>query len=385
MHGPVVMSQADPDDRVTPLWRGSPGFPRIDESNADPDDDFDDGRSWAPSELQEIVAGLINGRIGRPEPTIGRRRDGAGLFYAGRVNSPISESGGAKTWVALEACRQEIHVGHQVVFVDFEDHAEGIVARLLDLGADPQAVVERFRYVCPQEPFSHPAEAHLTAVLAAVRPTLVVIDSVGESMALDGIRPNDDDQVARWYRRLPRHVAVTGPAVLGLDHVTKNSDGRGLFAIGSQRKRAAVSGASYMLETVVEFGKGRVGSARLVVAKDRHGTNARGQTVATFVLGPTPDTGGAGLLEAPESAAGGPESFRPTRLMERVSRYVEDHPGASGNDIDRARLGKADYVRKATGVLVTEGWLRVERVGPAMRHHSERPFSEDPLPADGNA
>ncbi len=383
----MVMPRMDPQDRVTPLRR-----PASPESQV-PDlleGDQPDGLTWAPADLQSVVASLLNGTVQRPEPTLGRRSDGAALLYAGRVNSLISESGGAKTWVALEACRQELQVGHHVVFVDFEDHAEGIVARLLDLGAAPDAVVERFRYVCPQEPFSIAAESRLAAVLVESRPTLVVIDSVGESMALDGIRPNDDDQVARWYRRLPRRVAAAGPAVLGLDHVTKSGEGRGLFAIGSQRKRAAVSGASYMLETVLDFGKGRTGSARLVVAKDRHGTYVQGQTAATFVLGPASQGDRDGLLEsrleAPSAASIAPASLRPTRLMERVSRYVEDHPGASGNDIDRARLGKADYVRKATGVLVTEGWLRVERVGPAMRHRSERPFREDPgacSPANG--
>lgn len=199
-------------------------------------------------------------------------------------------------------------------------------------------------------------------------------------MALDGVRPNDDDHVARWYRRLPRRLANLGPTVLCLDHLTKNGDGRGLYAIGSQRKRAAVSGAAYLFETIDEFGKGRVGVTRLVVAKDRHGTYVKGETAARFVLEPEPSGSAAYRLQArldtPAEVDAASVVFRPTRLMERVSRYVEDHPGASGNDLDKARLGKADYVRKATGLLASEGWLRAERVGPAIRHHPERPFRE---------
>ncbi len=362
--------QLDYSQGVTSLRRAEPA-----EEEADPC-----GASWVPIDLRATVNGLADGTIKPPAPSIGWRTDGAFLLYTGRVNSLISESGGAKTWAALEITRQQLELGRQVVFIDFEDHAQGICGRLLDLGARPDAVTEHFRYLSPDEPFSLAAEQRLAATLVAGRPSMVVIDSVGESMALDGVKPNDDDQVARWYRRLPRRLAGLGPAVLCLDHLTKSGDGRGLYATGSQRKRAAVSGAAYLLETIDEFGMGRVGITRLVVAKDRHGTYVKGETAARFVLEPAPtDSPGRRLrahLDVPEGPGNKPATFRPTHLMERVSRYLEDHPGASGNDLDKARLGKADYVRKATALLVSEGWLRAERVGPAIRHHVDRPFRE---------
>jgi hypothetical protein len=369
-HRGRVMSQLEVRQPVTLLRSPQPGDEEADAS----------GRSWEPVDVRSVVAGLVAGAIARPAPTVGRRTDGAFLLYAGRVNAVMAESGGAKTWVALEIARQELDLGHNVVYVDFEDHVEGVCGRLLDLGADPRAVNELFRYLSPEESFSLGAEQRLVALLEAVGPSLVVIDSVGESMALDGVRPNDDDQVARWYRRLPRLLANLGPVVLCLDHVTKNGDGRGLYAIGSQRKRAAVSGAAYLLETVNAFGQGRAGTARLVVAKDRHGAYAKGETAARFVLEPAPGDRPDRRLQACLDLPDGPDSAavvtRPTVLMERVSRYVEGHPGASGNDLDKARLGKAAYVRKATALLVSEDWLRVERVGPAVRHHVVRPFRQ---------
>jgi hypothetical protein len=298
------------------------------------------------------------------------------LLYPGRVNSLVAESGGAKTWAALVVAAQELGAGQRVVFVDFEDQPEGIVGRLLDLGVDPRVIIDRFRYVSPQEPFSADAQLRLLSLLTADQPSLVVLDSVGESMALDGVKPNDDDHVARWYRRLPRQMADTGPAVVVLDHVTKNSDGRGLYAIGSQRKRAAISGASYLLETVVEFGQGQLGKANLVVAKDRGGAYIRATTAAELTLDATAPTGIRARFDAPDGGETGRAEFRPTRLMEQVSRYVEAHPGASGSQIDKAKLGKADYVRKATAILVTDGWLSVEKSGTALRHTSLRSFRD---------
>ena len=76
------------------------------------------------------------------------------------------------------------------------------------------------------------------------------MDSIGESLAAEGFKPNDDDDVTRWFRLLPRRLARNGAAVMGVDHVTKSAEGRGLYAIGSQRKLAAIDGAAYLVDVV---------------------------------------------------------------------------------------------------------------------------------------
>jgi hypothetical protein len=56
-----------------------------------------------------------------------------------------------------------------------------------------------------------------------------------------------------------------------LDHVTKDAQGRGRYAIGAQHKLASIDGAAYSLEVVRPFGRGLTGVARIDVTKDRPG------------------------------------------------------------------------------------------------------------------
>lgn len=139
---------------------------------------------------------------------------------------------------------------------------------------------------------------------------------------MDGAKPDDDDDTARWFRRLPTAIAKLGPAVVVLDHVVKADDG-GLWPIGSQRKRAAISGAQYMQTVVRPFARDRAGAAKLVCAKDRHGNYRPGQKVAELTVTPT-GTGVYLALNAPaERDDAAPKALRPTTLMERASLVLE--------------------------------------------------------------
>ena len=199
------------------------------------------GDSYRPVDLGEVVAGVLSGAVTRPVPTVGVRDDGAGLFYPGRVNGLAGPSGSGKGWVALYACVQEIAAGRHVVYLDFEDDPAAIVARLLDAGADPAHVVARFHYVQPDEPAGVTARGHLAAAIAQYAPSLVVIDSTGESMALDGPNPTMTTTLPGGSAPCRRPSPTSAPAVVVIDHVVKSDEG-GLWPIGSQRKRAAISG-----------------------------------------------------------------------------------------------------------------------------------------------
>jgi hypothetical protein len=63
----------------------------------------------------------------------------------------------------------------------------------------------------------------------------------------------------------------TGAAVLTIDHVTKSRDARGRFAVSSQQKLNAVSGAAYTARVHVPFGRGQRGELVLRLTKDRPG------------------------------------------------------------------------------------------------------------------
>ena len=289
--------------------------------------------SWAEIDLTDVVGGLLDGSLRPPEPTICRRGDGACLFYAGRVNSVFGDSSAGKTWLALFASRQEIEAGRHVFFFDFEDNYILTVGRLLFIGADPQDVVERFHYISPDEPFGLFARERVEALLGRYQPSWSVIDSTGESMALDNIKTNLDEDVSRWNRNLPRWVAARGPGVGLLDHVPKDPANRA-GPSGSHRKKDMVTGSSFYMEAVKEFGIGQLGVARLTTAKDRCGFYVKGRPAGTFSLDARLESHATALeqpyassLEPPEprpnEASGGK---RPTWLMEAASKVIEASP-----------------------------------------------------------
>src|SRR5262249_49945565 len=77
-----------------------------------------------------------------------------------------------------------------------------------------------------------------------------------------------------------------------------------------------------------------------------------------------------------ESHAGGAAStsFRPTVLMEAVSKLLEGDPGLSKNGARNAVKGKNDYIDLALELLVSEQYVERRRVGQADRYYSQRAF-----------
>lgn len=227
---------------------------------------------WRWINLAEVMANGWN----PPVPEMLLRDDGRGLLYRGMVHSIAGEPGGGKTWVALAAIAERVRAGERCLMIDYEDTAEGFTARMVTLGLTAEQVGEYVDYIDPDGPVT---EADL-ARIDAHSYSLAVIDSVGESLAVEGESPNDDDAVARWFRTLPRRLARNGTTVLLVDHQAKNRDSRGLWAIGSQRKMAAINGAAYVLEVIKAPTKEEGGLVRIICAKDRHGSWRKTQEIA---------------------------------------------------------------------------------------------------------
>src|SRR5262249_38605705 len=120
--------------------------------------------------------------------------------------------------------------------------------------------------------------------------SLVVIDTIGEAFGLEGIDENADVEVGRWLRRVVRRLVDAGAGVLVIDHITKSGDNP-LHPSGSKRKRAAITGASYLVEAPVPLTRERGGRLRLICAKDRHGNFVRGEEVAVIDFTRYPDDG----------------------------------------------------------------------------------------------
>lgn len=334
----------------------------------------DEGTSWAPIPLEDVVRGLLDGTRHAPAPTIGTVHNGSALFYPGCVNGVAGDSGCGKTWTALTVCAEEITQGHHVAYFDLEDTPEGIIGRLLDMGTDPQAIIRGFHYARPHDHFDVFAREAVTSMIREHGITLVIIDSTGEALSLQGADPNADEQVAGWFRQMPTYIANQGPAVVLLDHVTK-SDPDGMWPIGSQRKRAAINGVQYMQRAVSPFARGKDGRAVLKVAKDRHGHYPPSAKAAELTVSTVGD-GVRVQLQAPEKATNDAGEFRPTTLMEKVSRALEAAGvPLTGRQI-RDEVSSSRYnVNGAVAALIREGNV-VTEPGPrkSIMHSLVRPF-----------
>jgi len=167
-------------------------------------------------------------------------------------------------------------------------------------------------------------------------------------------------------------ITEAGAAPVLLDHVVKNREGRGKYAIGSERKASgAIVHVGFKLHTPLS--RGGTGKARLVTHKDRPGFLPR-PNIGTLVL----DSDGEHItyrLEADHSHDG--DRFRPTGYMEKVSLRLEgEGEPVSQRWVLKNVTGKDDYVKDALGVLVDEGFVVKETSGSAHRFTSIRPYRE---------
>jgi hypothetical protein len=348
-----------------------PGWRRVENQ---PDAEIGGPTGWERVDLGPV----LSGQCVPITPTIWGRKDGAYLLYPGRCHSFASEPEGLKSWAAQTACRDELLAGRVVQYLDFEDTAEGLVDRLKALGVPAEVIAASFWYHRVDQPLGYDAADVLDAALASAGASLIVVDGVTEAMTLLGLNPYDNADVAKFWRVLPRRLSATGAAVILIDHVTKDREQRGRWAIGAQHKLAAIDGAAFVFEVLKPFGRGEQhGIARISLAKDRPGhlrQHAFGGVIAELHLQSWPDGGVDADILRPGVTDG---NFRPTVLMERVSRYIEEHPGISKNGVATAVRGDDKAKRLAVELLGAEGFVTIGKSGASHILTSVRPFRND--------
>ena len=304
--------------------------------------------SWWPKPLD------LDGAQEEPPPAFLARNDGHRLFYAGKINALLGESESGKTWVALLAVTQALHVGESVMYIDFEDSGRGILGRLRAMGMENRHFTT-FTYANPDEAFGLEAKIDLVRAIETLNPRLIVVDGVNAAMTLLGLDLTSNRDATFFSQTILRPLTVGGAAVVTIDHVTKSKEGRGNYAIGAQAKRADINGAAISVEVVMPFGRGMTGELNLKVTKDRPGhvrANSKEAKVAGRVLiKSSPENGNVTMII--ETLGG--EGFRPTRLMEAISLALEVKP-LSKNAIEKSVEGSAESIRSALDCLVKEGY-----------------------------
>lgn len=335
--------------------------------------------TWAPVDLELVLAGEYLD----PPPTMLHRTDGVPLLYDGAVHTISGESESGKTWLTLLAALQLLEAGDNVVFIDFEDRADRVIARLMALGATPQQIRDHFAYIRPDRPLDDDGRAQLTPHLTDTH--LAIIDGVTEAMTIHGYDLNSNADSALFQALLPRWIADHGPAVVLIDHVVKDHEKQGRFALGAQHKLAGIDGVAYLVKMLQPFARGKRGIARIDIAKDRPGHvrgYAHGKTIAEFTLDAT--SGNDAILTAHLTPPGhdtgrAGDTFEPTIFMERISRFVQLNPGLSKKAIEDTINGRASTKRLALELLVTRGYIGTKNgTRGAVQHYHQKPYYADP-------
>jgi AAA domain len=325
--------------------------------------------SWQPVDLEAIAEGLE----ADTEPALLPRSDGITIIYPGKRHLIAGEPEGGKGWLALKATAEEVQAAHRVLYIDFESTAKEILDRLGALGVPLRDALEFLTYIRPDGPL----DVDLPEL--GVGATLAILDGITEAMQLLGLDPNSSIDTAKFYGMTARPLADVGCAVLGIDHVVKDREGRGRWAIGSQHKIAGVD-VAFGLETRKPFGRGIVGAiSTLRLLKDRPGylqQHTVGARVLADVRLDSAEEGVTVALGPPQDTAAA--DFRPTALMERVSRYLTLKSDQTFNAIADGVTGKRQFVQQALRVLVEEGYVEA-KPGPrqSLIHSNLRPFRED--------
>jgi NrS-1 polymerase HBD domain len=279
----------------------------------------------------------------------------AGLFYVGKRHNLAGESEALKSWLLLAAAVAELRDGRGVVWVDGDlVGPSDLLERLRSLGVGDDTIREAFLYFVPESPLRDSAD--LVGPLSERGGRLAVLDGFNPLLFLHGCDPDKGVGIEAFMRAVANPLRDAGAAVVLADNVAKAREARGSWAIGSERKKSAVE-VQIGMSIVEPFGRGRVGKSKLTVHKDRPGYLER-PSPGLFVLSSDVDSGRVSWRIEPDHSVGEDGEFRPTHLMEKVSRYLElraPEP-CSRRQIEEDVTGKRDALRAAIDQLVAEGF-----------------------------
>jgi hypothetical protein len=327
--------------------------------------------SWQPADLTPY----LDGEITEPVPTVLTRTDGKALFYVG-LNTIFGDSGSGKSLIMCTTVAQELAAGRVCVWLDYEEATPATtVSRLLALGATREQIGQGLVWVHPDTPVTAEMLAQVADAALALAAddrvvSLLVIDSVGEALAADGLNEDKDADVGPWTNRV-RTVLPRLPdcSVILVDHSVKARDGAGrLHPSGSKRKRAALTGIAWLAETVTEFSKHKAGAVQLVCAKDRHGNYLRGDVGAVVRVAPDASVGALNVTVGPP-VLGLVATGLQWSLVVQVHEVIKKDPGVSMNKIEGRVTGHgSDAKRAARDFLVSVGAVAQEKKGTGFSH-----------------
>jgi len=198
-----------------------------------------------------------------------------GVLFRGENHIIFGGAGQGKTMLACYIASELTKREESVVYLDHENGAGRIFERMHALGCTEGMLEEHFYYF--EDPASTLEDApDYREMLAQIRPSLVVFDSLFGFMVVANLDENYGPDVGKWFDAFAPPTLEA--ATLVLDHTPKKGD----TERGSGRKRDAVD---VSWEVKGNFSTDRVGPLKLGLKKSRDGGLVE---VVTFTFGGTP-------------------------------------------------------------------------------------------------
>jgi biotin operon repressor len=296
-----------------------------------------------------------------------------GLLYPGKRHVFSGPPESAKTLAAYCVLIQTARTGGTGILIDFEMGPTDTKARLRELGATIDEL-SRLMYVGPTEP-ANPARIQ---ALIRIEPVLVVIDAALGAYQLEGLDDNKRSDVETINSLYITAFWVNGIATLLIDHVTKNTENRGRFVIGSERKLGS-SDVHLGFETIQPVNRGSTGKYKITTHKDRGGALKRGH-LADLHLESDPETHQiTWRITDPTNATDKDGHFRPTGKMQAISMLLQAaHEPLSQNAICTEIGGDRNAVLAGIKALIREGFAtQTAGKGNAKPVTHARPYREN--------
>jgi hypothetical protein len=199
-----------------------------------------------------------------PEPVYGSFGGKLPLFYDTGVHWLQGESESGKSWVGFEVVREVLSSGGWAFVVDHEDTRGSVLRRFKALGLTREEY-RRLVYVSGPDVTHAELRAHLATTERDY--AVMLVDGVTSALDTAGLSGRDEQELTRWVDQLPRQARMS----ICIDHVVKATDDRQGMAIGSQAKKAVVTGSAWEVVCTSAFGRGRDGRIELRPQKDKGG------------------------------------------------------------------------------------------------------------------
>lgn len=334
---------------------------------------------WGPRSILDGV------NLDAPPPTPALLR----LVYPEKFHLLSGPPESAKSWLVCTLTDEALRAGWSVLVLDADGGGQrDLAARLEALGVPRELAASVGYSDDPSEWFGSEAarERLLYWIARQAGPVLVVVDTLNPTITGLGHKL-DEAGVSAFEAQVIAPLKRAGAAIVGADHVAMNAPRDSPYSIGSQRKHA---GADVHLR-LTPSGPALTRSgppATFVITgpKDRPGgieRRGKARHVGRVTFTPRPDgTVGYEVDLSPPSAGEARTIFRPTHLMERVSRWAGLQPGAfSKKGVTDSVTGRAEHLRHAVDVLLAEGYLEAD--GERYRHLRVYQQADDPEAQEG--